>query len=88
MTQFEIFAGNDWSTKFHQVAVAAAIEKPHGPEVDALLERGVAVLAPGPSSSTVSPRPEPRTTGGTPSPWSARSPPKIRGQTKKKTLGD
>ena len=83
--QFKIFAGNDWSTKFHQVAVAdaggevlgerafahsgdglaemagwilghgsegravaPAIEKLHGPEVDALLERGVAVLAPGP----------------------------------------
>ena len=84
MTQFEIFAGNNRSTQFHQVAVAdeggeihgerafahsgdglaemvgwilghgseskagAAIEKPHGPEVDALLERGVAVLAPRP----------------------------------------
>ena len=81
MTQFEIFAGIDWSTKVHQVAVAdaagvvlgeqkfahsgdglaamadwilghssegkaaAAIEKPHGPEVDALLERGIAVFA-------------------------------------------
>ena len=81
MTQFEIYAGIDWSTRTHQVAVvdadgellgerafahsgdgraemadwilghcpegraAAAIEKPHGPEVDALLERGVAVFA-------------------------------------------
>ena len=81
MTQFEIFAGIDWPTQTHQVAVvdadgeilgerafahngeglaamadwilgrspdgraAAAIEKPHGPEVDALLERGVAVFA-------------------------------------------
>ena len=81
MTQFEIYAGIDWSTQTHQVAVvdadgellgerafahsgdglaemadwilgrcpggeaAAAIEKPHGPEVDALLERGVAVFA-------------------------------------------
>ena len=83
MMQFEIFAGIDWSTKVHQVAVvnsggevlgeqafahsgdglaamadwilehesesegkaAVAIEKPHGPEVDALLERGIAVFA-------------------------------------------
>ena len=81
MTQFEIYAGIDWSTRTHQVALvdadgellgerafahsgdglaemadwilghcpegqaAAAIEKPHGPEVDALLERGVAVFA-------------------------------------------
>ena len=81
MTQFEIFAGIDWSTKVHQVAIvdaagvvlgeqkfahsgdglaamadwilghssegkaAAAIEKPHGPEADALLERGIAVFA-------------------------------------------
>ena len=84
MMQFEIFAGIDWSTKVHQVAVAdaggevlgeqafarsgdglaamadwilehesegkaaVAIEKPHGPEVDALLERGIAVFAPDP----------------------------------------
>ena len=39
MMQFEIFAGIDWSAKVRQVAVA--IEKPHGPEVDALLERGI-----------------------------------------------
>ncbi len=81
MAQFEFFAGIDWSTTLHQVAVidasgeilgergfahsgeglaamadwilghgpagsaAAAIEKPHGPEVDALLERGGAVFA-------------------------------------------
>ena len=81
MTQFEIYAGIDWSTQTHQVALvdadgellgerafahsgdglaemadwilgrcpdgeaAAAIEKPHGPEVDALLERGIAVFA-------------------------------------------
>ena len=81
MTQFQIFAGIDWSAKSHQVAVidadgkilgeqafahsgeglaamadwilghgpegsvAAAIEKPHGPEVEALLERGAAVFA-------------------------------------------
>ena len=81
MTQFEIYAGIDWSAQTHQVAVgdadgeilgerefahsgdglaemadwilghspdgkaAAAIEKPHGPEVDALLERGAAVFA-------------------------------------------
>ena len=81
MTQFQIFAGIDWSSASHQVAVidadgeilgeqafahsgeglaamadwilghgpegsaAAAIEKPHGPEVEALLERGGAVFA-------------------------------------------
>ena len=81
MTQFEIYAGIDWSTRTHQVVAvdadgellgerafahsgdglaemadwilghcpegqaAAAIEKPHGPEVDALLERGVAVFS-------------------------------------------
>ncbi len=81
MTQFEIYAGIDWSTQTHQIVAvdadgellgertfahsgdglagmadwilghcpegeaAAAIEKPHGPEVDALPERGVAVFA-------------------------------------------
>ena len=36
---------------------AAAIEKPHGPEVDALLERGVAVFALNPQAARPLPRP-------------------------------
>jgi hypothetical protein len=51
-------------------SVAVAIEVPHGPVVDALLDRGFAVHAINPSSSTAcaigSALPGPRTTGATP----------------------
>src|SRR5215211_7342285 len=51
-------------------SVAVAIEVPHGPVVDALLDRGFAVHASTPSSSTAcatgSASPVPRTTGATP----------------------